>query len=54
MTTNRDRLNQMTNEELAEVFTTRICQVCYYKNLDCGRIPCYDGILSWLNQECEE
>lgn len=57
MTTNRDKLNKMTNEELAE-FLNKIanenCLVCTFAKLDaCPVTDCENGILQWLNQENE-
>jgi len=58
MTTNRDKLNKMTNEELAEFLSTFDCCMCVYdKEVDClsdVHKECFRGILQWLNQECEE
>lgn len=56
MTTNRERLNQMTNEELANILAYNECYYCVYgKNSFCGdETDCRKGILQWLNQESEE
>ena len=56
MTTNREKLNQMTNEELAEILarSSRSCKYCKYEDFDCTDFTCYSGILQWLNQESEE
>ena len=58
MTTHRERINNMTNEELAEIFamssSTKSCKYCRYKGFDCEDLTCYNGILKWLNQESEE
>lgn len=57
MTTNRERINNMTNEELAEIFSmstsTKSCKYCRYKGFGCDDLTCYNGILQWLNQESE-
>lgn len=53
MTTNREKLAKMTNEELAEFLSNGACKYCYYKE-DCSPEPCSAGILKWLNQESEE
>ena len=56
MTTNREKLNQMTNEELAEILamSSRSCKYCKYEDSGCYDSTCYSGILQWLNQESEE
>ena len=56
MTTNRERLAKMTNEELAEFFDNRgLCIICGYRTLvDCINNDCKYGILQWLNQESED
>ena len=55
MTTNREKLAKMTNEELAEfLYNTTCCDRCSNKNrLDCYARFCKQGTLQWLNQECE-
>ena len=49
MTTNRERINNMTNEELAEIFSmstsTKSCKYCRYKGFGCDDLTCYNGIL---------
>ena len=58
MTTNREKLNNMSNEELAEVFVNANCNICIYKsnNFDCfsSNWTCKDGVKQWLEQESEE
>lgn len=58
MTTNRERINNMTNEELAHIFVGSnyipICKYCVYDRRCDTDSSCYDGILQWLNQESEE
>lgn len=56
MTTNRDKINKMTNEELAKFIldtNEEVCRFCtnrcLYRSDDCQK-----GILEWLNQECED
>jgi len=53
MTTNREKLAKMTNEELAEWLEGVIdCISCPCK---CEMSKkCVDNILQWLNQESEE
>lgn len=60
MTTNREKLNQMSNEELATLLGNADC--CFYCNygdmnfIECTKrddCTCKDGILQWLNQESE-
>lgn len=59
--TNRDRLNQMTNEELSELFCNTleqavekadvdVCDICPVKEL-CKKG--YNGFLACLNKEAE-
>ena len=56
MTTNREKLAKMTNEELAEFFDKQgFCVMCIYKyQKDCLERDCEYGTLQWLNQESEE
>lgn len=56
MTTNREKLNQMSNEEFAEILamSSRSCKYCKYENSGCYYSTCLNGILQWLNQESEE
>ena len=56
MTTNREKLNQISNEELAKNLATSSssCKYCKYEGSDCTDFTCYSSILKWLNQECEE
>ena len=59
MTTNREQLNQMSNEELAGILASAqdACYYCSYgdnTNCDCNSIQCKNNILEWLNQESEE
>ena len=57
MTTNRGKLVNMTNEELAVIFamssSTKACKYCRYKGSNCEDLLYYNGILQWLNQESE-
>lgn len=57
MTINREKLANMTNEELADILAKcsdiKVCNYCIYNN-NCSReIQCYEGILKWLNQESD-
>lgn len=58
MTTNREKLANMTNEELAEMLTDANCHCCIYKrnDFDCFRsdCTCKNGVKQWLEQESEE
>lgn len=56
MATNRERLNKMTNEELAKFLKSCdfICNTCAYRYQECLLSDCYEGILKWLEQESEE
>lgn len=56
MTTNRDKINAMTNEELAEFLAYQDCRYCVFQQVECYKsndFTCKDGILQWLNQESE-
>ncbi len=65
MTTNREKLNQMSNEELAKILDVvesfgTSCDFCAYADISPEKIcskprgeKCIDGILQWLNQESE-
>lgn len=59
MTTNRDKINNMTNEELAKLFNfdTPACYKCIYKNKSnkfCAKNNlCVKGIAKWLESEAE-
>lgn len=65
MTTNREKLNQMSNEELAEILDDlesycTSCDYWAYADISPEKIcskprgeKCKDGILQWLNQESE-
>lgn len=58
MTTNRERLAKMTNEELAKILSMSSwsCKYCKYEGSNCHDFACscHSGILQWLNQESEE
>lgn len=59
--TNRDKLNQMTNEELSELFCYTLEQAAEQENADvCDICPVrslckkgHNGFLAWLNKEAE-
>lgn len=65
MATNREKLNQISNEELAEIIDNiegfdAVCDFCIYADVSpekfCSKPRekmCKDGILQWLNQESE-
>lgn len=54
MTTNREKLAKMTNEELAKFLSKDKCLSCIYSNLhDCFLGDCQNGILKWLSRESE-
>ena len=59
--TNREKLNAMSNEELATKMYQRLesfytCGVCYYHQVNKCTLTnhCIDGILEWLESEAEE
>ena len=57
MTTNREILNKMSNEELANILVSDICPYCIYQDFDCeidDDCGCTVGIAKWLNKESEE
>ena len=56
MTTNREKLNQMSNEEFAEILamSSNPCKYCKYADSGCYDSTCLNGILQWLNQESED
>ena len=55
--TNREKLSNMTNEELAEFINEAAHDACLnccaYREIPCCHRPCVDGILVWLNAEVE-
>lgn len=54
MTINREKLNNMTNEELAEFFETYSnCEECPFKYAECsgGEVRCKKIMLEWLESE---
>lgn len=51
--TNREYLNQLSNDELAERVTRKsICLMCVYNSdyIDCP-LECKEGFEEWLNKE---
>ena len=59
--TNRERINAMSNEELAEILamtaSTKCCEYCAFQKVDCYKendYTCKDGVYKWLNQETEK
>ena len=57
MATNREKLSNMTNEELAEFFAEySYCDICPFEYTECsdGEFSCKDVMLKWLEQESEE
>lgn len=52
--TNADRIRQMTDEELADIFELSDCKNCTYWHNNCGARMCRDGFLNWLKQEVSE
>lgn len=52
--TNGDRIRQMTDEELAELFDKCAdCQMCIDNPSKC-KMECIDGYMQWLKQEVSE
>jgi hypothetical protein len=59
MTTNREKINKMSNEELAEIlaYSQDGCNYCSYgDNTHCNAnsIQCAQKILQWLKSEIKE
>lgn len=55
MTTNRDKINAMTNEELASLLISDCFCYCIAEGWDnCGEISCTTNIVKWLESEVEE
>lgn len=55
MTTNRERLAKMTDEELAKLLQeTTSCERCSGLCRHNSYIACFRGFIKWLNQESEE
>ena len=53
MTTNLQKIRQMTADELAELINTSCCNCCIYENCYKGA-DCAYGIKQLLEQESEE
>ena len=62
MVTNRERLNKMSNEELAQVLAEldSTCYFCAYYNKESDILcvcpdkkDCKYGVIEWLNQDSE-
>ncbi len=53
MITNKEKLANMPNEELAEFLSKQDCKFCIFYDIDCDW-ECEKGILQWLNKESEE
>ena len=51
--TNREKINAMSNRELAEVILGSACSYCIYNGDDCKDRSCYDGVKAWLESECD-
>lgn len=53
--TNREKLNAMSNEELARYFAERCtCDFCVFRNQKCADCECQEGIQTWLESEAKE
>ena len=52
--TNGDKIRQMTDEELADIFQLSDCENCPYWHNNCGARMCRIGFLEWLKQEVQE
>ena len=53
MTTNREYLATLSNEELAEFLgIDSLCKLCtHYDKQSCIEVDCVEGTLQWLNAE---
>lgn len=53
---NKEWLNSLSNEELADFLSNAGCDFCVHTHDSKCEPPvyCYDGILQWLEQEREE
>lgn len=53
--TNRDKLNGMSNEELAKILGEReVCECCAAGQYECGYVDCRIKIEEWLESEVEQ
>ena len=54
--TNRDKFNEMSNAELADIlgrtFGASKCKFCCYTKEICFGKSCFDGIEMWLSASC--
>ena len=51
--TNRDKINGMSNDMLADILSVR-CKLCIYRGGSCIGKSCIDGIKAWLNAPAEK
>lgn len=55
MTTNRDKINRMSDKELSELFNRIVmCNTCPASNICQPNGTCGDALYQWLKQESEE
>lgn len=52
--TNRDKLMEMNNEEIAHIMDKDICKMCAYDSNNCLDLECEDGIKEWLGTYVED
>lgn len=55
--TNREKLNEMSNREIALLLVENdcACNLCAYRDLeDCGGCGCVQGYEKWLESEAEQ
>ena len=54
--TNREKLAQITNDELAQIIVDNMCKMCVfeYASIGCRNYSCKEDILEWLESEVEE
>lgn len=55
MTTNREKLANMTNEELAIFLNKDVCLYCAFSSPinNCGGNRCIEGTIQWLNSQSD-
>ena len=52
--TNRDKINALSNKELAKILNRLDCSFCIFKEVSHCSGTCLEGVEQWLNTEVEE
>ena len=52
--TNRDKINEMDNHELAKILNRIVCSFCIFEDESHCSGKCIEGVEQWLNKECDE